>query len=55
MEVPEAILGVMIGVGLAAACGFRVFVPIIVGAIIFVLAVLAAKRLFFRPRPSVAG
>ena len=33
MEIPEAVLGVLIGVGLAAACGFRIFVPLLVMSI----------------------
>jgi len=30
VDIPEAVLSVMIGVGLAAACGFRIFVPLLV-------------------------
>ena len=28
----ETLLGILIGIGLAAACGFRVFVPLLVMA-----------------------
>jgi hypothetical protein len=33
MDIPEAVLSVLIGVGLAAACGFRIFVPLLVMSI----------------------
>lgn len=33
MDIPEAVLSVLIGVGLAAACGFRIFVPLLVASI----------------------
>ena len=33
MEIPEAVLSVMLGIGLAAACGFRIFVPLLVMSI----------------------
>jgi hypothetical protein len=33
MDIPEAVLSVMIGVGLAAACGFRIFVPLLVASV----------------------
>jgi len=33
VEIPEAVLSVMLGIGLAAACGFRIFVPLLVMSI----------------------
>jgi len=30
MEHSEAVMGALVGVGLSAACGFRVFVPLLV-------------------------
>jgi len=33
VEMPETVLSVLIGVGLAAACGFRIFVPLLVMSI----------------------
>jgi len=33
VEIPEAVLSVLIGIGLAAACGFRIFVPLLVMSI----------------------
>ena len=29
----EAVMGVLLGIGLGAACGFRIFVPLLVAAI----------------------
>jgi hypothetical protein len=33
VDIPEAVLSVMLGIGLAAACGFRIFVPLLVMSI----------------------
>jgi len=33
MDIPEAVLSVLIGLGLAAACGFRIFVPLFVASV----------------------
>ena len=29
----EAVMGVLLGIGLGAACGFRIFVPLLVASI----------------------
>ena len=51
----ETILSICAGIGLAAACGFRVFVPLLVLPVLFAAGLCVIRLLFSSTRTNSKG